>query len=130
MSDTGAGMPPEVREHIFEPFFTTKGPGTGTGLGLATFEQSSGSGGMLSVESTPDGDYVQSVPPGTGRDHCQRTTGPNAPGATRQAETVLLVEDEEAVRVFDASAPQTIRLHGTGGIGGAERLHLSSSTLA
>ncbi|MBI2952250.1 response regulator, partial [bacterium] len=35
VSDTGAGMPPEVIKHIYEPFFTTKPPGQGTGLGLA-----------------------------------------------------------------------------------------------
>ena len=35
ISDTGDGMPPEIREKVFEPFFTTKGPGKGTGLGLS-----------------------------------------------------------------------------------------------
>lgn len=36
VSDTGQGIPPEIREHLFTPFVTTKAPGSGTGLGLAS----------------------------------------------------------------------------------------------
>ena len=52
VSDTGSGMPPEVKAKIFEPFFTTKGEGKGTGIGLATVVRILKShGGFLRVES-------------------------------------------------------------------------------
>ncbi len=52
VSDTGTGMPPEVKAKIFEPFFTTKGEGKGTGIGLATVIRILKShGGFLRVES-------------------------------------------------------------------------------
>jgi two-component system cell cycle sensor histidine kinase/response regulator CckA len=99
--DTGVGMSPETVARIFEPFFTTKGEGRGTGLGLAMvdgiIEQS---GGSLSVESS------------LGRGTCFRVLFPRFEGAPivpdivslaeprRAGETVLLVEDEAAVRRF------------------------------
>src|SRR5207247_6675136 len=100
ITDTGCGMPPEVRAKIFEPFFTTKGPGKGTGLGLATvYGIVKQSGGYIFVES----------PPGVGTTfHVDLPRATGAPAAvvesrastSRGDETVLLVEDETAVRVI------------------------------
>jgi len=54
VSDTGCGMPEEIREKAFEPFFTTKGPESGTGLGLSqVYTFASGSGGHCTIESEP-----------------------------------------------------------------------------
>ncbi len=54
VTDTGHGIPPEIRDRIFEPFFTTKKPGKGTGLGLSTtLSIVKSHGGFINVESEP-----------------------------------------------------------------------------
>ena len=97
--DTGVGMGDDVRSHLFEPFFTTKDPGRGTGLGLATVHgivnQSSG---HLVVESVLGrGSTFRVYLPRVG-DQKPRPVVPPVEGAPGGSETVLLVEDDDAVR--------------------------------
>jgi CheY-like chemotaxis protein len=99
VSDTGAGMSPEVLTHVFEPFFTTKPAGEGTGLGLATvYGIVAQAGGHVTVESqVGKGSRFRVYLPRT-------TDGLTEPMLARPArgaaglETVLLAEDDDAVR--------------------------------
>ncbi len=99
VSDTGCGMPEDVREHIFEPFFTTKDIGKGTGLGLATVygivRQHLGG---IAVESEPGkGSTFRVYLPRVDRDLSQTPPAPE-PVVERGDETVLVVEDDDGVR--------------------------------
>ncbi len=106
ISDTGTGMSAETQKHIFEPFFTTKDQGKGTGLGLATcygiVKQNSG---HIEVESELGRGTLFRI-------YLPRVEAPSdvpvVPEEREQwprgTETVLLVEDEPAVRTVTSTA--------------------------
>jgi hypothetical protein len=111
VSDTGAGIPPEVHARLFEPFFTTKTLGRGTGLGLATvYGIVKQSGGYIWAYSEPNQGstfkiYLPLVDePATTHEPVDSRTEP--PTGT---ETVLLVDDNDAVR---AIASRALRRYG------------------
>ena len=99
VSDTGQGVSDEVKEKIFEPFFTTKGVGKGTGLGLAVVHGVvTQSGGQITIESSIGvGTTFRIVLPMMTDSTSNHVVEP-ARFATRGTETVLLVEDDNAVR--------------------------------
>jgi two-component system cell cycle sensor histidine kinase/response regulator CckA len=127
VADTGSGMSKEVQSKIFDPFFTTKPVGQGTGLGLATvYGIVKQTGGFITVDSDP----------GKGacfRIYLPRLRGEAAAPAEAQAaaprdvtgqDTILLVEDEEAVRSFAARALRMRGYHVLEAGGGEEALEI------
>jgi PAS domain S-box-containing protein len=101
VSDTGEGMSADISSRIFEPFFTTKGVGKGTGLGLSTaygiVEQA---GGHITVESEPEkgSTFRVYLPMAEGTPKEEIIEAPVE--FVRGDETILLVEDEEGIRVM------------------------------
>jgi CheY-like chemotaxis protein len=99
VSDTGVGIPEDIRSHLFEPFFTTKEKGRGTGLGLATvYGVVQQSGGYVWV-------YSERGSGATFKVYLPASEGPHEEPAapvnritSRGSELVLVIEDEDAVR--------------------------------
>jgi PAS domain S-box-containing protein len=131
VSDTGTGMPPDVVERAFDPFFTTKGPGEGTGLGLSSvYGIVALAGGRASLYSEP------------GRGTTFRAIFPaaelTAPGPSRRESTqvpqistrrtVLVVEDEPALRAVTTRILERAGYHVLSAPSGTEALELEQAT--
>jgi two-component system, cell cycle sensor histidine kinase and response regulator CckA len=114
VADTGMGIPPENLERIFEPFFSTKEVGAGTGLGLATvYGIVKQTGGFIAVDSRIDEGSTFAIYLPRHDEEAADVVRAKAPGGLEEEEevrdltgagTVLLVEDEDAVRLFASRA--------------------------
>lgn len=106
ISDTGTGMTPEVIKHIFEPFFTTKEQGKGTGLGLATvYGIIKQHDGWIAVESQL---YIGTtfhifLPYQSGTVESMDAKLSSDSAMSFGTETILLIDDEEVIRVLGQS---------------------------
>src|SRR5262249_11677793 len=100
VTDTGIGMTPEGQARIFEPFFTTKPPGKGTGLGLSTvFGIIKQFGGHIFVYSEPGhGTTFKVYLPRAEGGVTTQAHPQSSEASLGGAETILLVEDDRAIR--------------------------------
>jgi signal transduction histidine kinase/ActR/RegA family two-component response regulator len=130
VSDTGCGMPPEVKERAFEPFFTTKPVGKGTGLGLSQiFGFAHQSGGEVGIESEVGrGTTVSIYLPRTEAAAARVRTHPAfhraEPDAHVAGARILLVEDDPRVRSATVDALEDLDYDPVACAGGAEAIAL------
>jgi signal transduction histidine kinase/CheY-like chemotaxis protein len=127
--DTGCGMDDKTLPQIFEPFFTTKEPGRGTGLGLATVHGIiRQSGGHITVSSAVgQGTVFHIYLPSVEEPGLNATIDVPVKKSCHGSETILVVEDEEAVREF---LRRTLMTHGYNVLvasDGIEALEISKS---
>lgn len=100
VTDTGAGMTPDILEKVFDPFFTTKPEGKGTGLGLSmVYGFVKQSGGHIRIYSEPgNGTTVRIYLPRSMNEEDVIGESLSSSAASGGSETVLVVEDDDAVR--------------------------------
>jgi len=110
VSDTGVGMDQETQSHLFEPFFTTKPVDGGTGLGLAmVYGLVRQHDGFLDVRSTPGSGTTVRVLLPAAEASAARMTPEGGTALLRGTETILLAEDEDALR---RAATRVLEKHG------------------
>jgi len=129
VSDTGHGMDAETRRHIFEPFFTTKEKGKGTGLGLATvYGMVKQAGGDIWVYSEPGkGTTFKLYFPRVSEPVADAGAGDAVPARHTGGETILVVEDEQAVRDLTVRILRQLGYTILTASSGAEALEISQS---
>src|SRR6185312_11066462 len=121
--DTGTGMTPEVKAKAFEPFFTTKAPGAGSGLGLSqVFGTARQSGGEVQIDTElGKGTAVCVLLPRATPATLDRPAADTQEGQGSGA-TVLLVDDDEPVRVVTAAVLRDLGYSVREATSGAEAL--------
>jgi two-component system cell cycle sensor histidine kinase/response regulator CckA len=128
VSDTGTGIAEEHKGKIFDPFFTTKPVGQGTGLGLATvYGIVKQSGGFITMDTELGRGTSFKIYLPRHRVEAGAQSADSAPLAPRDVtgqDTILLVEDEEAVRSFAARALRLRGYHVLEASGGEEALEI------
>jgi len=129
-TDNGTGMDEATKAHIFEPFFTTKAAGNGTGLGLATiYGIVKQSNGYMWVYSEPgQGTSFKIYFPRVShpKDLAESST-PDSPVLPAAGQTILIAEDEDAVRAILVKACSKAGYHILAATNGEEAMALSES---
>ena len=128
VEDTGHGIDAATLPHIFEPFFTTKPPGEGTGLGLATvYGIVKQSDGYIYVDSAPGrGSRFTIFLPRAAASAAAPSGAAASPALPRGSETILLVEDEAAVRAVARRMLEALGYTVREAASGAEALRLAA----
>jgi two-component system cell cycle sensor histidine kinase/response regulator CckA len=127
VQDTGIGIPQEIIDRIFDPFFTTKSPDKGTGLGLSTVMGIVKShGGFLQVASRPGlGTTFTVFLPVHAVDSVMAHPPTPASSCLGHGETILLVDDEAAVREMACVVLQRLNFNPLTATDGADGLQLA-----